>query len=154
MRKMILIISLIIIALITAIILYMNTPRYLAFGYKTEFSGHNFVIFGVDKGMYLRKSEDLLYLNLNKRDEVNIYSIENYIQKNQLITAFKELNDSRTVSSIATYPENGIYLYNDTNLTERSSGSRLVSFYIGNEIDSNIIKRHNSLRDSILTELN
>ena len=139
----------ILLILIIVVLLYFvvpSKPRYFYYGYNPSVKSHNYVIYGVEDGNELKRKDELMYIVL-EHDSINVYSISDNVSKRVIPFGFVKLQSGETIVASDSFSENNIQLFEDTSINEFSAG--IISFYIGEELDSLNASKHRSMRDSI-----
>lgn len=129
-----------------------DKPEFVIYGFQDDYNKSYFLFYGCSEGSYLKHIEGRYYVRLKQVKDFGISRVRDNIPTKEFIHYFLDLNNEVSIYRKDQFPNNGIHYFEDTKLDIRDVEG-LISFYIGDTLNTINYRRHASVRDSLIQSL-
>jgi hypothetical protein len=126
--------------------------HFLYYGFYDDLDRSFFVVYGAENGQELFHENNILYVGLQRISSDGVILVEENLRSDEILHFFRNLENKTSIYSRAEFSDNCIHYFQDT-LLAKESPIGVVSFYVGDTVNSDSFKKHALRRDSILTSL-
>lgn len=131
---------------------YINPTMVYRFKDQTE--SHCFIVYNDNSAEEMKESSNVMYYNVPVNRKINVYRTSSDVSKRSLPFGFINVDTDSIIVGYHEFIEYGIYFVKDTVIVKSEDQPLgIFSFYMGNQMNEVIEKRHFEIHDSLVNAI-
>lgn len=130
---------------------YFHINPTVVYRFKNGTESHCFIVYNDDSAEEMKESSNVIYYNVPINRKINVHRTSSDVSERSLPFGFINVDTDSIIVGYDEFNENGIYFVKDTTIEQSDEESMgIFSFYMSNEMNEELERRHFEIYDSLL----